>query len=267
MNDFLNRPTTQVGLKPVILLIALPIRVLDEKKMNSLTCIVVDDDEIDRLATISFIRKYPFLRIQGVFSSPEEVLPAIKTTLPDVLFLDIDMPKLTGLDLRDRLMEVPVCIFITSYAEYAVESFEKEAFDFLIKPVNNERFEKTMIRVQDYFTLRHKAAKLDTIHGEDSVFIKEGHDRIRISINDIQYLEALKDYTRVVTPERKYCVLSSLGNLLKEEPFNSFIRIHKSFAVRRQHIKKITSSTVQVKDIELPVGRVYKEALDDLKLL
>jgi two-component system, LytTR family, response regulator len=229
--------------------------------VESVSCIIADDDEIDRLTTVSFMRRYPFLKIDGVFEHSAAVLAAMQYITPDVMFLDIDMPGLTGLALRDRLQHVPVCVFITSYAEYAVESFEKEAFDFLIKPLKHDRLAKTITRLQDYFTLHEKAALLDASLAGDAIFIKEGHDQVKIHLRDVLYLEALKDYTRIVTKAKKYCVLSPLGNLLKEESFKCFIRVHRSYAVQREYISKITSSHVLIKNHELPIGRSYKESL------
>lgn len=230
-----------------------------------ISCVIVDDDPIDRLTTVSFVRKYPYFKIDGVFENSEDALTTLLNATPDVVFLDIDMPGLTGIQLRDKLRHVPACVFVTSYAEYAVESFEKEAFDFLLKPLKQERFALTVNRLQDYFTLREKAALLDITLGGDTVYVKEGHTQIKLQLHDILYLEALKDYTRIVTPAKKYCVLFSLGNLLKEDKFNSFIRIHRSFAVQKMYVDKVTTSSVFVKSIELPVGRVYKDALADLK--
>lgn len=239
-----------------------------ERKMAvTLRCIIVDDDEIDRLATVSFVRQYPFLSITGIYSAPDQVLMAVQEVQPDVLFMDIDMPVLNGLELRDRLRQVPVCVFITSYSEYAVESFEKEAFDFLVKPITQSRFEQMVTRLHDYFVLRQKAALLDSTLGADSIFIKDGHDQVKINLRDILYLEALKDYTRIVTTERKHHILSSIGNLLKEKYFTSFIRIHRSYAVQREYIQTITASHVKIKNHELPIGRSYKDALKAITLL
>ncbi len=226
------------------------------------SCIIADDDEVDRLTTLSFVRRHPMFKIDGVFARAEAVLEAMQHLNPDVLFLDIDMPGTNGLALRDKLRHVPVCVFITSYPEYAAESFEKEALDFLVKPVKLERFEKTAERVQQYLELREKAALLDTTLGGDAVFIKEGHTRVKINLHEMLYLEALKDYTRIVTHEKKYCVLSSLGNLLKEEPFRAFTRIHRSYAVRKSDIVKIGTAEVSLgNNISLPIGRVYKDVL------
>ncbi|WP_242696328.1 LytR/AlgR family response regulator transcription factor [Longitalea luteola] len=230
-------------------------------------CIIVDDDEVDRLTTLSFVRKYPFLTIAGVYASAEEALVGIKNTPVDVLFLDIDMPGLTGLDLRRQLLQTPVCIFITAYPDYAVESFELAALDFLVKPLKTDRFLHTMNRLQDYFDIKRKAALFECSVGGDTIFIKEGHDQIKIKLHEIVYLEALKDYTHVVTTTKKYCVLFTLGNLLKEAAFKTFIRIHRSYAVQQHFIEKIAVNQVTLNTaITLPVGRSYRNSLEELKM-
>ncbi len=225
---------------------------------------VVDDDEIDRLTTLSFLSDYPFVEVIGAFDSPVAALAAAQLQIPDVLFLDIDMPEMSGLELRNKLLHVPACIFITSYPDYAVESFEMAALDFLVKPFTAERFLKTMERLQQFTDIRQKANLLSHNLGADTIFIKDGYNQVKLQLHEIIYLEALKDYTSIVTAQRKYSVLSALGNLLKEKAFSSFIRIHRSYAVQKNYIQKISSGELQVKDITLPVGRTYKEALKGL---
>ncbi|OQP58748.1 DNA-binding response regulator [Niastella populi] len=228
-------------------------------------CIIADDDEVDRLTTLSFVRKYPFLEIAGVYASSEAALAEIKNTPVQVLFLDIDMPGLNGLDLRRQLLQTPACIFITAFPDYAVEGFELAALDFLVKPVKAERFAHTMNRLQDYLEVKHKAALFECSIGGDTIFIKEGHVQIKIKLHEIVYLEALKDYTQVVTTTKKYCVLYTLGNLLKEAAFNSFIRIHRSYAVQKHFIDRVSVNQVLLHTaISLPVGRSYKESLEEL---
>jgi DNA-binding LytR/AlgR family response regulator len=231
---------------------------------NKYSCVIVDDDEIDRLTTTSFVRRYPFLTIDGIYESAEQALSATRESLPDVLFLDIDMPGISGLELRRKLESVPACIFITSHPEYALEGFEATALDFLVKPLKSDRFETAMGRLQHFLEIHAKASMLDYTLGVDTLFIKDGHDRIKLLLHEIIYLEALKDYTGIVTLNKKYCVLSPLGNLLKETAFKSFIRIHRSYAVQRHFINKITAKDVTVNNLLLPIGRSYKEAVDKL---
>lgn len=224
-------------------------------------CIIVDDDEIDRLTVLSFVRKYPSLKVLGVYASPEEAIKGIGSIVPDIAFLDVDMPGMSGLELRRKLMEVPVVVFITAYPDYAVESFELEALDYMVKPISADRFARCMERIAAYQTMKSKAALLDHHLGGDTIVIKEGHQEVKISLHEIIYLEALRDYTAIITTTGKHCVLKSLGNLLAEQGFSQFIRIHKSYAVQKQYIQKTGAQEVQVKNIKLPVGRAYKENL------
>jgi two-component system LytT family response regulator len=232
---------------------------------DKISCMLVDDDRVDLLTTEAFLEPYPFITILGCFSHPMAALEATGKSMPDAFFMDIDMPGLTGLDLRRRLLDVPACIFITSYPDYAVESFELAALDFLVKPLEHNRFAAMINRLKEYITVRRKADMLSHALGADTVFIKDGTQQIKLALHDILFLEALNNYTCVVTAGRKYTVLSTLSNLLQEKAFRSFVRIHRSYAVQKHLIRKIGSADVQIGDVLLPVGRSYKPALDQLK--
>jgi two-component system LytT family response regulator len=233
--------------------------------IKKFTCIVVDDDEVDMLTTVSFLEDYGFLEITGRYHSSSVALTAAQKSPPDVLFLDIDMPGMNGLQLREQLKDIPACIFITSYPEYALESFEMAALDFLVKPFSHERFARTMDRLNEYLTIRQKAALLNHTLGADTIFIKDGANQVKLQLHEIIYLEALNNYTSIVTQGRKHTVLSTLGNLIKEKAFNNFIRIHRSYAVQKHFIRKMSSGEVWVNNIALPVGRTYKEALNSIR--
>ncbi|MFH6992090.1 LytR/AlgR family response regulator transcription factor [Flavobacterium sp. FlaQc-48] len=230
---------------------------------NKYTCIIIDDDEIDRLTVLSFAKKFPVLDILGVFESAEEALPFIEKEKVDILFLDIDMPGLSGIEFRKKALEIPVCIFITAHPEHAVESFEIETLDFIVKPLKLDRFTQTVSRIEEFMEIKLKASLFEASIGGDTIYIKEGHEQTKVKLHEILYLEALKDYTLVITDKKRHCVLSSIGNLLKEEHFQSFIRIHRSFAVQKQFIQKINSTEIILNNnITIPVGRSYKENLN-----
>lgn len=234
--------------------------------MRKFNCIIIDDDAIDRLTVVSHVRKSDALHIAGVFASTAEALPLIASGNIDILFLDIDMPTGSGLDFRRDVQHVPVCIFITAHAEHAVESFELEALDFIVKPLKQDRFAKTIARILEFMEVKHKVALYEAGLGTDTIFIKEGHDQVKIKLHDILYLEALKDYTLIITNQKRHCVLSSLGTLLKETHFTSFVRIHRSYAIHKTFVKKIGSAEVELIDATtLPVGRSYKENLSLLQ--
>lgn len=225
--------------------------------------IIVDDVKVDRLTTQALAKQFPFLHIIGCCANAAEALDSIKNNAVDVLLLDIDMEDISGLELRKRLGNEQTCIFITSYPDYAVESFELAAFDFIVKPVSKERFAASMERLQEYLLVKEKASLLDHSLGGDHFFIKSGNEQVRIRLQDILYLEALKDYTRIVTTSKKYCILSLLGNLLQQPEFGSFVRVHRSYAVQKNYIQSISASQVQLYNgLTLPVGRSYKETVE-----
>ncbi len=227
---------------------------------------VVDDDKVDKLIVQAYLETYPFIEITGVFESPVLALEAAQKNHPDCLFLDIDMPDMSGLQMREQLLHIPACVFITSYPEYAVESFEMAALDFLVKPFSAERFGKTINRLQEYMMIRRKSELLSHTLGADTVFIKDGHSQVKLQLHEVIYLEALNNYTSIVTDKRKYTVLSPISGLLKEKPFSRFIRIHRSYAVQKNFIKKISADTVHINNnILLPIGRTYKEALNSIR--
>ena len=225
-------------------------------------CIIIDDDEIDRLMAVSYAKRFPILNIVGIFECAEDALPILEKQPIDILFLDIDMPSLSGLEFRKKALEVPVCIFITAHPEHAVESFELDTLDFIVKPIKLERFTQTISKIEDYMELKLKAQLFESTIGGDVIYIKEGHIQTKVKLHSILYLEALKDYTKIVTSTKKHCVLTSIGNLLRDAHFQSFVRIHRSFAVQRHYIDKKMPNEILLHNGEfLPIGRSYKENL------
>ena len=232
-----------------------------EKK--TYTCIIVDDKEIDRLAVQGQLEKYPFMVLVGSFDSAEKTLGHIRSAgVPDAIFLDVDMPAKNGLELRNELRTIPACIFITAHPEFALEGFELAALDYLLKPLKRDRFEQAMRRLQEYLELHYKAELLDFTLGENTLFIKDGYNQVKLQIQEIVYLEALKDYTGIITKHKKYCVLSPLGSLIKEKAFQSFVRIHRSYAIHRHAVSEITAKGIRVNDILLPIGKSYRDSVD-----
>ncbi len=231
--------------------------------MKTLSCIIVDDDEIDQLMVVSFVKRFPHLELAGAFLSAENALLFCQTNLVDVIFLDVGMPELDGLQLRKQLSAIPACVFITSHPEHAVESFELETLDFIIKPLKFDRFSKAINRINEFMEVKTKALLYESSIGGDSIYIKEGHEQTRVKLHEILYLEALKDYTLLITEKKRHCVLSSIGTLLKESHFQSFVRIHRSFAVQRNLITKIGSHEVFLNEnLSIPIGRSYKDDLN-----
>jgi two-component system LytT family response regulator len=231
--------------------------------MKAFNCIIVDDDEMDRLVVVSYTKKIPTLNIVGVFETAEKALTFLETNTVEVAFLDIEMPGASGLELRQKALEIPVCVFISSHTESAAETFELQTLDFIVKPFKFPRFEQTSKRIEEFMEVQLKASLFESTIGGDAVYVKTGHDQIKVKLHEILYLEALKNYTILVTEGKRHCVLSNLGEILQEEKFQSFVRIHRSFAVQKQFIQKIGSQEIELKNnISIPIGRSYKDTLN-----
>ena len=231
--------------------------------MKPLNCIIVDDDEMDRLVVVSYAKRFPQFNIVGIFDSAEKALTFLDNNKIEVAFLDIEMPGASGIELRKKALEIPVCVFVSSHTESAAETFELQTLDFIVKPFKFPRFEQTVKRIEEFMEVRLKASLFESSIGGDVVYVKTGHDQIKVKLHEILYLEALKNYTILVTEEKRHCVLSNLGEILQEEKFQSFIRIHRSFAVQKQFIQKIGSQEIELKNnVSIPIGRSYKGSIE-----
>ena len=231
--------------------------------MQNYNCIIIDDNELDRLIVESFVRKFNQFSILGNFSNVVDATKLINTSPIDILFLDIDMPEMSGLEFRRIMKDIPVCVFITSHAEYAVEGFEVEALDFIVKPVDLERFTRTVQRIGDYLELKKNVSSIEK--EPESIFLKEGYVKTRIFPEDILYIEALKDLSLVVTEKKRHCVSTSFGQLLNIAELQSFVRVHRSYAINKNHIQKISSNKVELTgNLSVPIGRNYKKSLESL---
>lgn len=231
--------------------------------MKPFDCIIVDDDEMDRLVVVSYAKRFSTLNIVGVFESAEKALTFLEKNTIEIAFLDIELKGASGIELRQKALEIPVCVFISSHSESAAETFELQTLDFIVKPFKFPRFEQTVKRIEEFMEVRLKASLFESSIGGDAVYVKTGHEQIKVKLHEILYLEALKNYTILVTEGKRHCVLSNLGEILHEEKFSSFIRVHRSFAVQKQFIQKIGSQEIELKNnVSIPVGRSFKDNLN-----
>lgn len=233
--------------------------------MKPYTCIIVDDDEMDRLVVVSYAKRFELLTIAGVFDSAEKALTFLENNTVDIAFLDIELKGASGLELREKALAIPVCVFISSHSENAAETFELQTLDFIVKPFKFPRFEQTVKRIEEFMEIRTKADLFESSIGGDAIYIKSGHSQIKVKLHEILYLEALKNYTIIVTENKRHCVLQNLGDTLQDHKFNSFVRVHRSFAVQKQFIQKIGSQEIELKNkVTIPVGRSFKDNLNSV---
>jgi len=229
---------------------------------NTLKYLVVEDDVFDQLSIAAEAAKFPFLKKMGVCGHPLEAMELIDLYSPDVLFLDVEMPGMTGLELLRHLRGRPILsVFITSHPEYAIEGYELEVFDYLVKPLTAERFARCALRLRDFTALRSKAMAFEKEQVSDVFVIKQGFDKYKVNLSEIMYLEAMKDYTRIQLKDKQYLVLTTLTELLERLPQKRFVRIHRSYAVQADKVSVVRGNKVFLAGCELPVGKLYRDVL------
>ncbi len=234
--------------------------------MTPLSCLVVDDEPMARALLEQYIGRTPSLTLAGSLSSSVAALQRLQTDPPDVLFLDVQMPELTGIGLLRVLREPPAVVLTTAYSDYAIEGYELDVADYLLKPITFERFLKCIDRLLS-------PAALPTTESTalpatpDYLFVKDGTKSVRIRLEDIQYIEGLKDYVRIHTPQRKITTLQSLRGLVETLPEDRFMRVHHSYIVGLDWIEEVTRDALKIGQAEVPVSESYrsrvKQFVDD----
>ena len=226
-----------------------------------LSCYIVDDEAhaIETLA--SYIEKTPGLKLLGSSTNPLEALEIIGSSVhPDITFLDVDMPQLSGIDLAGLINDRTAVIFTTAFPNYALEAFEKNASDYLLKPISFDRFLISVKKVSSLIRPTSDKPAGDHIYVKSSIKGK----LIKINITDIMYAESIKNYLVIYTGNEKLITYLTLGELEKVLPENQFFRVHRSFLVNANMIKSISGSTIQLLDnTQISLGTMYKSALQD----
>ena len=234
-------------------------------------CLIVDDEPLARNLLSDYVRKVPQLNLVDTLSSPLQVMDALRNNEIDVMFLDVQMPDLTGISLLKALQKKPLIVLTTAYSEYALEGYELDVADYLLKPITFERFLKAVEKVTQRLAERSSSAspaapaahKQGVEASQPFVFVKDGTKLIKLRIDDIQYVEGLKDYVTIHTKTQKVVSLQRLKALEEELPADKFIRVHNSFIVAFNAIDVIHKNDVQVGATMIPIGETYKKSFRD----
>ena len=227
-------------------------------------CIIIDDKPlaIDLLA--NYIGKTSFLKLAGSFSNPLTAFQYIREASVDLIFLDIQMPELTGIQFMKILQGKCKVIFVTAYSEYALEGYEHDVIDYLLKPVSFGRFYKAAEKARTQCELASGVSKdkasVEMSSDTNNLFIKTDYKIVRIPINTILYIEAKQNYISVITNESAVMSLQSIKSIEQKLPVNKFIRIHKSYIVSIDKIDTIERSSIHIGKITLPLSENYRDA-------
>lgn len=218
--------------------------------MRKYTCILVDDEPLARELIAGFIGECPELVLLAQLPNAIEARAFLEQHIVDIMFLDINMPRLSGIRLVKSMVQAPAVIFITAYAEYAVEGFELEAVDYLLKPVSEERFRKAVEK------FLHKGTQPDA--QMEYLLVKANKKIYRIDLDDLLYAEALGDYIRVVTREKTLTVYERLSSFTERLPSDRFCRVHKSHLIALSKIEYIEGNRIRIGQVFLPVSNTYR---------
>jgi len=229
-----------------------------------LKCIAIDDEPLALELMKKYISAYPALQLVNTFEDAISGAEFLKKNKVDLLFIDINMPDITGVDLVRSLADKPMIIFTTAYKNYAFEGFELQAIDYLLKPIDQKRFAAAVNKAVEY--AEYKNAEKSA--GEESLYVHSEYRTIKINISDIEYIESMQDYIKIylVNTPKPVLTLLTLKNVLEKLPEKQFARIHRSYAVALNKVRSIHNRKIQLPSIELPVGNSYAEVVKNWTL-
>jgi DNA-binding LytR/AlgR family response regulator len=225
-------------------------------------CLIVDDEPLARKVMEEFAGRVPFLEVIGKCSSATEAAEVLRSTPIDLIFLDIHMPRISGLDFINSLHNPPLFILVTAYSEYALQGFNVNAVDYLMKPVPFDRFLRAVNKAYELHRLRNSpATNTQESLSQRYILVKSGYQTVKVILSSILYIEGLKDYVKIYT-EGKKAILSllTLKGLVETLPQETFIRIHKSYIISIHRITTLSRNRVMIGEKWIPVGEIYRDA-------
>ncbi len=232
--------------------------------VNRISCLVVDDEKVARDIISSYLEQIPQMEIVASCSSAMEAFDVIHRQSVDLVFLDINMPGLSGLSFARSLNKDIRVIFTTAHREYAIEGFELRALDYLLKPISFERFFEAVNR---YFEIAKSPARVvhttENAETEKSFFVKADRKMIRVVLDEVTYIESLKDYLKIHTKEGVVITRETISNIEARLPRSKFMRIHRSYIVAIEAISSYTHEYIEVADMMLPISRSYKQEISE----
>ncbi|WP_080057625.1 LytR/AlgR family response regulator transcription factor [Spirosoma aerolatum] len=224
-----------------------------------LNCVIVDDEPLAREGLASYVREVDFLQLTGTCENPLALITLLDKQSVDLILLDIQMPKMSGIDFLKIIQKPPMVIITTAYPSFALEGFQLNVLDYLLKPITFDRFFKSANKAKDYHRLLNQSASSATPKTEDYVFIKCGNKYEKILFEDILFIEGMQNYVTIFTTKGKYMTLLNLKNLEQNLTSPAFIRVHKSYLVAVDKIDGIEGNELFIQTYRIPMSRNYRD--------
>jgi DNA-binding LytR/AlgR family response regulator len=231
--------------------------------MQPIRCIIIDDEPLARKGLREYVNDVDFLRLVAEFDTALKANKLLSEGSIQLIFLDIQMPKITGLDFFKTLQHAPPVIFTTAYPQYALDGFELNALDYLVKPISFERFLKAAMRIKEYYEVRNKNSSEQTGSKEGFFFIKADGKLVKIFYEEILYVEALQNYVCIHTKTKKYITYLTFKSIEEYLSADQFIKTHKSFIVSASKIDNIDGNDIRIGEHHIPISRTSKDEVMD----
>ena len=230
-----------------------------------MNCIALDDEPLALDIIEAYVKKHPELNLIARCNNADEASKVLNSQHIDLMFLDIQMPGVTGLNFVRSLKNKPLFMFTTAYSEYAVDGFELDAIDYLLKPIAYDRFEKAIEKAKEYYTIKNNSGLTESDLENDFIFVKANQQLIKLAYGEILYVEAFADYVKIFLNDRKIVTLQTMKKMEAKLPSDIFSRVHRSFIVNRKAVQSFSTSVCEVNGEKIPVGKNYKN--DFIKLM
>jgi DNA-binding LytR/AlgR family response regulator len=233
--------------------------------MKKINCVIADDEKLARSVLEEYVSRIEGLNIIAFCSNGTEVFNALNKHAVDLLFLDIKMPQLGGMDLLKTVPGLPPVILTTAYSEYALESYQFNVVDYLVKPIPFERFVKALKKFTELHREPDPLLKVveAPVNEQSFIFVRSEKKMVKLFFNDILYFEGLKDYVQVYTKDKKIITHQTLNTFEQKLPSTLFLRVHRSFLISLQAVTSYTASAIEINGREIPIGDVYKKKISE----
>lgn len=225
-----------------------------------INCIIIDDEPLARKGLIEYINNVDFLHLAGSYEDALKAASNISAGEIQLVFLDIELPRISGLDFLKSLQHPPLIILTTAYPQYALQGFDLDVLDYLVKPVSFPRFLKAAAKAKEQLELMHQTiAAVAQPHADDYIFIKTDNKLVRIFCNDILFAEALQNYVAIYTKEKKFVAYLTFKSVEEKLPATQFVKVHKSYIVQIKKVDTFENNELHIAEFRIPVSRNLKE--------
>ncbi len=232
--------------------------------MEKYNCIIIEDEPLAAEILQEYIADIPFLNLKNTYTDALSALDDLRTNEIDLIFLDINLPKLKGFDFIQTLKNPPHIIITTAYHEYALQGYELNVVDYLLKPIEFSRFLKAVNKLKMLNSVKSYSMPVFIPPGGPYMFVNNSKKKVKLYFKDILYIESLKEYVKIYTTDKIIITKYQLGQMEENLPKEDFLRIHRSFIVAKEKIDAFTSTEIEINDKQLPIGRSYKELVHSL---